>query len=339
VNACTASHEITLTLQALNRTVAPLFLASISHLKRTLRATGMHEQVPFPGQSPSGGLFALLLMGVPWWTGCGVLLTTSPPPDPQSLLRAVETGPESIKLEIFQVRIPADDPELGKELWSSVDEQRLDRSARRNLVRNGFRAGVLGGAMPDLLARKLNLQSEMPEYATDRVITDNTASPRVVRRVLTINQSNEATVQASDLRDNVSVLLNGDDGLQGQSYEQVQAVYTLRAERASGQRVALRLTPELRHGEVRNRYAGGDQGIFLVTPSRERQAYDRLMLSTELAAGELLVVGCLHDAPGSLGRVFHGVDLAGPAEQKLVLVRLLQAPPSEILADARVPGQ
>ena len=39
------------------------------------------------------------------------------------------------------------------------------------------------------------------------------------------------------------------------------------------------------------------------------------------------------------GELFHGVDVAGPAEQKLILVRLLQTPPSEILADARLPGQ
>jgi hypothetical protein len=301
----------------------------------------MHERRNHRERSFSSGLLTLLLLAMPWCSGCGVVLSTAVPSDPQSLLRAVETGSESLKLEIFQVRIPADDPQLSEELWSTVDEQRLDVAVRRDLVRNGFRAGVLGGALPDLLARQLNLQSEMPEYETDRLITDQSASPRVVRRVLMLNRHNEATVQASDLRNHVNVLVNGDDGLQGHSYKQVQAVYTLRAEPTAGQRVALRLTPELRHGELRNRYSGGDreQGIFLVTPSRERQAYDRLMLSTELAAGELLVVGCLHDAPGSLGRVFHGVDVAGPAEQKLILVRLLQTPPSEILADARVPGQ
>ena len=301
----------------------------------------MHERRPYHRGQFSSELLVLLLAATPWWTGCGVLLTTPSPADSQSLLRAVETGSESLTLEIFQVRIPADNPQLGEQLWSAVDEQRLDLAVRRNLVRNGFRAGVLGGAMPDLLARQLNLQSEMPEYQADRVITEKNASPRVVRRVLQLNHDNQATIQASELRDRINVLVNGDDGLQGHSYEQVQAVYTLRAEPAVGQRVALRLTPELRHGELRNRYTGGDrgQGIFLVTPSRERQTYDRLMLSTELAAGELLVVGCLPDAPGSLGRVFHGVDVAGPAEQKLILVSLLQSPPSEILADIRLPGQ
>jgi hypothetical protein len=301
----------------------------------------MHQRRINRVSNMSSKSLALLLAALPWWVGCGLVLTTAAPADPQSLLRAVETGPESLKLEIFQVRIPADDRQLGDLLWATVDEQRLDLAVRRDLVRNGFRAGVLGGAMPDVLAKQLNLQSEMPEHETDRVITDNNASPRVVRRVLMIHRDNEATVQASELRDHVNVLVNGDDGLRGDSYEQVEAVYTLRAEPAAGQQVALRLTPELRHGELRNRYSGGDRehGIFIVKPSRERRTYDQLMLSTKLSAGELLVVGCLPDAPGSLGRLFHGVDVAGPAEQKLVLVRLLQTPPSEILADARMPGR
>ena len=299
----------------------------------------MHERRPIWRGMVPGATLAALITCVPWLPGCGVLLITPPPADSQSLLRAVETGPESVTLEIFQVRIPDDDAELAERLWSAVDEQRLSLDVRRNLVRNGFRAGVLGGTVPDVLAKQLNLQSEMPASETDRVITGKNASPRVVRRVLQLNRNDQRTVQASELRDHLHVLVNGDDGLQGQSFEQVQAVYTLRAEPATGQRAALRLTPELQHGELRNRYAGSDQGIFLVTPSRERQVYDQLTLSAELAAGELLVVGCLPDAPKSLGRAFHGVDLAGPVEQKLVLVRLFQVPPSEILADARPPGR
>lgn len=299
----------------------------------------MHEHRPIRRGRASITTLAALVASVPWLTGCGVLLTTPPPADPQSLLRAVETGPESVTLEIFQVRIPDDDAELAERLWSAVDEQRIGLDVRRDLVRNGFRAGVLGGTVPDVLAEQLNLQSEMPVSETDRVITDKNASPRVIRRVLQLNRNDQRSVQASELRDHLNVLINGDDGLKGQSFEQVQAVYTLRAEPASGQRVALRLTPELHHGQLRNRYAGSDQGIFLVTPSRERQVYDRLSLNVELAAGELLVVGCLPDAPKSLGRAFHGVDIAGPVQQKLVMVRLFQVPPSEILADARPPGQ
>ena len=252
----------------------------------------------------------------------------------KGFLQSVETAPDSVTLEIFQVRIPAHDPELAEQLWSNVDEQRLDVQSRRELVRNGFRAGVLSGTIPDVLARHLNLQSEMPAASSEQVITDKNADPSVLRRVIQLNRHGSATVQASDLQQKLLLMIKSDKGLKGRSYDHAQAVYSLRAESVVGQRVAISLTPELQYGELRNRYSGGAQGIFLTTPSRKREIFDQLEVSTELTAGELLLVGCLPSVPGSLGLAFHSIDRGGQAEHKLLLVRLLQVPGSEILADA-----
>jgi len=252
----------------------------------------------------------------------------------QTFLRPVKTAPDSVTLEIFQVRIPANDAELTEEIWSTIDEQRLGVALRRNLVKDGFRAGVLGGAMPDMLARHLNLQSEMPEASSEQLITDQSADPSVFRRVIQLNRREAATVQASDLQPQLFVMTEGESGLKARNYDQVQAMYSLRAEPVAGQRVSIRLTPELQHGEMRNRYSGSARGIFLMTPSREREIFDQLEITTKLAAGELLVVSCLSAVPSSLGQAFHAVDRGGPAEHKMLLVRLLQVPGSEILADA-----
>ena len=264
--------------------------------------------------------------------GCGALLTIPQMSDPHQLLKAVETSPESLTLEIFQVRIPSEDEQLAEELWSEVDEQRIDLETRRGLTRNGFRAGVLAGHIPEALVSQFQGDADGATQE-DGLLDDEKIAARVVRRLIQLKRSDQASVQASDLRKQINVLVNSEDGLHGQSYDQVQAAYNLRVEPASGQRARLRLTPELQHGELRNRYAGSDQGIFLVTPSRERVAYDDLALRTELSAGEFLVVGSLPDSAGTLGWAFHGIEVDGPAEQKLVLVRLLQLPPSEILAD------
>ena len=260
-------------------------------------------------------------------------MTLPVPEDPQSFLKAVKTAPDSVALEIFQVRYPATDNELDEQLWQAVDEQRLDVDLRHGLIRNGFRAGVLGGAVPDRLAQVLNLESEMPETQAARVITGQSADPSVTRRVVQLSRSESATIQVSRLRDTLNVMMTGEGGLRGQSYEQVQAAYSMRAEAVAGQRVVLRLMPELQHGDLRNRYAGSDQGIFLVTPSRERELYDALELNVEMTAGEILVVGGLPDASGSLGHAFHAENQRGPSELKLILIRLVEVPGSEILAD------
>ncbi len=276
-----------------------------------------------------------------WWvvlTGCGVVLTTATVSTPQSILKAVRSGPDRVTLEIFQVRVAADDKQLAAELWQAADEQRLDLDVRNRLVSNGFRAGVIGGALPDSLARSLNLQSEMPEEEQERIITDESATPKVARRVLQLKRREPATIQASEVQSSLHVLLNTESGLQGKSYEEVQGVYSLRAESLPGQQVEVQLIPELQHGELRNRYAGSDQGIFVVTPSRERKVFDEMKMSVSLAAGEMLVVTGVPETPGSLGSAFHTERTAGVAEQKLVLVRLLQVPDSEILADVSLPS-
>lgn len=267
------------------------------------------------------------------------MLTIPVSSSPQTLLKAVETSPESLTLEIFQVRLPAEDRQIAEQLWSGVDEQRIDVEARRSLARNGFRVGILDGALPDVLARQF--EGDCPDncHQDDEVLDDETVASRVVRRLVQLKRSDQATVQASDLRQQIDLLINGEDGLHGQTFEQVQAAYNLRVEPVAGQRGRVRLTPEIQHGELRNRYAGSEQGIFLVTPSRERVAYDELTVRTELSAGEFLVMGCLPDSQRTLGWAFHGVDIDGPAEQKLVLVRLLQLPPSEILADPVISAQ
>ena len=291
-----------------------------------------------PERIPLAYLRSYQRLALPWLllicAGCNAVLST-PPVEYKSLLRSVETAPESVTLEIFHLRIPANEPKLEEDIWHAIDEQRLDLDLRRQLVSNGFRAGVLGSTLPDELARQLNLEDEATKLTAERVINGKNADPQIKRRVLQLNRHEPAVIQASDVQAESVVMFSGQQGVRGKRYEEVQAVYSLRAEQVPGQRVLLRITPELRHGEMLNRYSGSvDQGILLMMPSREREAFDDLKLTTELAPGELLVVSCQSESSGSLGHTFHGVDQNGPAEQKLVLIRLLQVPTSEILADA-----
>ncbi|MCH2113471.1 MAG: hypothetical protein MK171_00975 [Pirellulales bacterium] len=247
-------------------------------------------------------------------------------------MKPVETSPESVTLEIFQVRLPAGDPHLAEQLWRSVDELRLQVDTRHELIRNGFRAGIVGGTLPDGLAAHMDLQSQQPEVSPERIVTGQNADPTVTRRVVQLNRKDAAAIHTADLQQRVHVLLSEDGGIRGNTYEQAEAVYSLRAEAIAGQRIAVELVPELHHGELRPRYVGGDLGMFLMSQSRKRNTFDGLTMHARLAPGEMLLVSCLHDASGSLGHAFHAQDDLGPSEYKLVLIRLLQAPCSEILA-------
>ena len=251
----------------------------------------------------------------------------------EQFLQPATTSPDSVTLEIFHARIPLDKERTADAIWEQIDEQRFDADLRRQLVANGLRAGIVGGTPPEGLTDLLALQSDAPETSAVRVISNQSAVPRVTRQVKQLNRRDEMSIQASEVQAEAQVLLSDRGAMGGKTFQQVQGVYMLHAEAIPGQRVKLRLTPELHHGDLRNRRVGSDQGIFLSTVSREREVFDRLTFEAELSPGELLILGCLPDAKASLGGVFHTASAGGQDQRKLIVLRLLQVPPSEILAE------
>ena len=251
----------------------------------------------------------------------------------ESLLKPVNTSSDSVSLEIFQARIPLDKDATADALWEGIDEQKFDPELRRRLVANGLRVGIVGGSLPKELADLLELDGAASEAGGAQVITDQSAVPRVSRQVIQAKRREQRQIHVSELRDEGQVLLSRDGSFGGKTFRQMQGVYSLQAELIPGQRVKVRLTPELHHGDLKQRYAGSQQGIFMSIPSREREVFDELSMDATLAPGELLVLGCLPGAKTSLGGVFHTASAAGKDERKLILVRLLQVPPSEILAE------
>jgi hypothetical protein len=278
------------------------------------------------------GLGALAALWLASTTGCQVF-DTPPEAALDQFLTPVTTSPDSVTLEIFQARIPLDKEGTADAVWDQIDEQRFDAVLRRQLMANGLRAGVVGASPPEAITDLLALQSDAPESSAVRVIDGKSALPRVTRQVKQLNRRDEMTIQISDVRDEAHVLLSSTGVMGGKTFRQVQGVYMLHAESAPGQRVKVRLTPELHHGELRNRRVGSDQGIFLSTVSREREVFEELTMQTELAPGDLLILGCLPNAKSSLGGVFHTASAGGQDERKLIVLRLLEVPPSEILAD------
>jgi hypothetical protein len=251
----------------------------------------------------------------------------------ERLMQPMATSPDSVTLEIFLARIPAEQDQQAEALWGQVDEQIFDANLRRQLVANGLRAGVVGSPPPEELSKLLLLQSEAPAASTGRVITAESATPRVTRRVVQMHRGDQRPIQVSEPRDEATVLIVSEAGrVGGKPLPNVHGVYNLQAEAIPGQRVHLRLTPELDYGEMRMRYSGGEQGIMLKNLAQEREIFERLALNADLAAGELLVLGCLPDDKSSLGGVMHAAGHAGHDERKLVVLRLLEVPPSEILA-------
>jgi len=264
--------------------------------------------------------------------GCR-LLPDEPVGQGRSPLRPMTASPDSVALEIVWARYPLGDAALNDAAWRQIDETQIAPTTYRELVRNGFRAGVISGTPPDAIARALELDTYRPREPVDdepddpMVQTiDLTAEPTVQQRVLQLRRGKRAEIQASEVRESVPLLIGRGRELGGRTYQNVQAIYGLVVDPQPDQTVAVELTPELHFGQPRLRWTGGEEGILRQLPLREREVFESMRLRVRLAPGEMLVLMGLEDSPSRLGELFHTAESQSGRQQKLVLVRLAQVP-------------
>jgi hypothetical protein len=269
-------------------------------------------------------------------SGCRMFIDEDQPPG-RSPLRPAEASPDSVRMEIIWARFAADDPDLNETTWREIDETQIAPSVRRELARNGFRAGVIGGSVPDAIARALGSGET---HDDEQSATDNpeavplTAEPVVHGRIQQLRRNQRSEIQASDIHASLPLLTGSGQELSGQTFHDAQAIYALRVDPQPDQTVLVELTPELHHGQARLRFARDDDnmGILRQAPMREREVYSKLRMSVRLAPGEMLVLLGLNDAGSRLGHYFHTVDSSDGPQQKLILIRLAEVPSSDIFA-------
>ena len=268
--------------------------------------------------------------------------------DAHQLLAPARMSDDSIVLDLWFIRIPSDDP-AHERLWQDVDEHVLPSDLRLRLARNGFRAGVCGPQIPRALQELLQQESATPiEEAARPTDPDGATSddsdpaaglpvvgkpqlpetaPQVRHRHLQIRPEMESRVVASDVLERLSTLTNMDGRVKGQTYYNAQAVFTLTAHRWEGG-ARLELLPEIHHGQARQTYVPIDGGYGLEL-ARPKQSYEKLRLTVDLAAGEMLFLSAMPDRPGSLGyQFFRNSRPAGT--QKVLVIRLSQCPDTGI---------
>ena len=82
---------------------------------------------------------------------CGCASWDSPSTAVSFDLPSPRMSPDSVVLEIAFLRVPVDSAVEFATLWNEVDEQQLSNEDRRRLRSNGFRVGVIGARLPDML--------------------------------------------------------------------------------------------------------------------------------------------------------------------------------------------
>ena len=229
-----------------------------------------------------------------------------------SPLRPAQPSPDSVAMEIIWARFSVNDPVLGDAVWRDIDEAQIDPAVRRELVDNGFRAGVISGSMPEAISKVLHqgessaesTQKEGGKSPNGELLTD----PVVHGRKCRVRRNQRSEIQASEVYPSMPLLLKGGDGLGGRPYTQAQAVYALRVEPRPDRSVNVWLTPEVHHGAPRTKFLGGDEAMLRMETQREREVFEKMRLSVKLSPGDSLVLMSLPDAGSRLGHFFHPVE-------------------------------
>jgi hypothetical protein len=278
--------------------------------------------------------------------GCQLFPADHPMLHGQSPLKPAPASADSVAMEIVWARFPANDPVLDDAAWHNIDETQIDPTVRRELVNNGLRAGVISGALPPTIDKVLhqgaqpdsptknsNAKSDTAKSQTPELLTE----PIIHGRTRRLRRNERFEIQASESYASMPLLVNNGTELTGHTYEQADAIYALRVDPRPDRTAMVELTPELQHGAPRWRWTGGDDGVVHQASLKERQVFDRLRMSVKLAPGEMLVLMSMPDSGSSLGHYFHTVDSADGPQQKLILIRLAEVPPSNTFSDSAKP--
>jgi hypothetical protein len=259
-----------------------------------------------------------------------------------SPLKPAQRSPDSIAIEIIWARFPANDPVLDDAAWREIDETQIEPSVRRELVNNGIRAGIISGSVPPAIDRVLHRGDSKEDHtaqnskaAAMKQNADLVTEPIVHGHVRHVPRNQRYEVQASEIYPSLPLLVSGGTELAGHTYEKAQAIYALRIDPKPDRTAVFEITPELHFGDAKLRFTGGDDGILRQAPLRERKVFDQLRASVKIAPSEMLVLMSLPNAGSRLGHYFHTVDSADGPQQKLILIRLAEVPPSDTFAISR----
>ncbi|WP_460184176.1 hypothetical protein [Thermopirellula anaerolimosa] len=259
----------------------------------------------------------------------------------KSPLLPPKMSPQSVVLDIFFLRIPANDAAKVDAIWRQADEQRFAREVRDRWSWAGFRVGLLSGQIPPELAELMRVSDEASplvfEETKDNDVESLTDEEAPVRRHIQTKLGNRVEVIASETYDELPFFRRDKGKLVGCSVEKAQGMFALTCSAEKDGRIRLRMVPEIHHGDPHLQPVGG-QGVLRLESRRDRQILEELACEATMSPGDMLLVSCLPDRRGSLGDYFLTTTQSGKREQKLLVIRLSQTQ-QDPLFDPQKAGQ
>jgi hypothetical protein len=262
-------------------------------------------------------------------SGCAPLLLKKPHATTgHSPLKPATATIDAVTIEVLFARFPLGQADMNGTLWNDIDEQHLDTDLRRRLSANGIRAGLIGTNIPAPIARLIHYTGEpLAEKPNEGVPLDN--EPILRRRLIQIRDGGQSEILTTGQLAELPLLVREGGSLGGKTFRNAQGLFVLHSHTLPEGGLQLDLTPEIQHGSAKQSWNGND-GIFRLEMARDKEVYESLRTTAVLTPGQMLVVSCLPDRPGSLGYRFFTDDSTGSLQQKVLLIRAVQLPPDAL---------
>lgn len=268
---------------------------------------------------------ALLLCGCSPWLHAPLADKPLPPP---------QMSTDTVVLEVAFVHLTPDDHAVEVATWRQLDEQALPIELRMNLAANGIRAGVAGSTLPQELRGLIERTSKelVTAPAGDDVNSAEIASLSRNRR-MQVRAGRRGKIVVSNQLPHISVLAKDEQGqVQGAAYDDAQCLFSLLASPSGDGRTTLELTPEVEHGELKNRWVPVD-GALMNQVGKSRRVYDQLRMELPLSPGQTLVISATEE-PSGLGQ--HFFTLKDPTPRRtMLLVRIAQTQQDDLFVKPR----
>ncbi len=203
-----------------------------------------------------------------------------------------------MQLDIAYIEWPADDSQLGQELWRHVDQVGpIDAETRGRLRENGFRVGIVGTNPPPALQRMIGMKSDFalePEAEEAKQISG---------RTVMLLSGSETDVQISNPYPSCTLTVKHGEEAEPRNFTNAVCKYRIKAHRIQDGWVRLEFTPQIHHGDEQLRYEIGENG-WTRQKGQLTETFRPQRFTVELKTGDMAIVTAEENAPGSIGELF-----------------------------------
>lgn len=234
-----------------------------------------------------------------------------------NVLGKIPVSRTAVALEIVFVERPIDDPLMGDQLWSEVDQiGSLPPDVRQKLDDLGFRVGRVGANPPRALQTLMGLSTEI----------GNEDEKRLVLRRVVLPSGGETEIAPVRPHPQSSINVPTAQGMEVKTFENVRGVFRLKAKRLQDGWARIEFLPEIHHGNMVNRPIVVQGNWQLKTAQAVERLYGQ-QFAVDLNLGEMVIVTGNLKPEDSIGRhFFHAGEYSDATDPNVPPVSE-QAPP------------